>query len=53
MLLTVWPQVSCGSFSSSSEQFQIEENWEGKLVSFVVEAGGALLTSAWNLWEEQ
>lgn len=53
MLLTAWPQVSCGSFSSSSEQFHIEENRGGKLVSFVMEAGGVLLASAWNSWEEQ
>lgn len=49
MPLTARPQVSCGSFSSSSEQFQTEANREGKLVSFVVEAGGALLASAWPL----
>lgn len=50
MLLTAWPQVSCGSFSSSSEQFHIEE---GNLVSFVMEVGGVLLASAWNSWEER
>lgn len=25
MLLTAWPQVSCGFFGSCSEQFQIEK----------------------------